>query len=605
MVGSVVGDYRITDKLGEGGFGVVYKAVHRLSEQEVAIKTIDSVLTTDPKFRDRFFTEARIQAKLKHPNIVVMHNFFEHEDRYYIVLEYMEGVVLPDGRRARTLAELIRQGPIPEDRLVVLFRQILDAVGYAHHHGVLHRDIKPLNMLFAESGAVKVADFGIAKMVGGETSVSLSGARVGTPAYMSPEQVFDKKLTRSTDIYSLGCTLYEMATGTLPFKESDTSSLLEAHVSEPPRPPRQVNPAVSEQLAQVILKAMAKKPDDRYNNCHDFAGELAPTGKSRKVIVPHFRGLPVADAEALARQVGVLVVRRADEYSADVPLGAVLRQDPEFGSVIEQDSAVALHVSRGRQPEAAIVPHVAAKPGREAEEVIGDDGTKLSEKRAGSSDQVTSGAILRHSPAAGVVVEAGDTADGVSSKGRRQSAAAAEAHYGSPARAGARWVRVVLLVCGLVGALALGWLLPRKPAAGSGVAHLMPDLRGVPLSQAQDSICRLGLVPGRVARVCTDDIPDGAVVFTTPSAGAQVEPGQTIDLTSSKGDEPEIGHLRQQVYVTELKVVELQNSIAALTSVRDSLASIIADLLASRRPAAEPTKKGGTPSSGKPPSTGR
>ncbi|MBN1460943.1 MAG: serine/threonine protein kinase, partial [Armatimonadetes bacterium] len=329
MIGTTVGDYKITGKLGEGGFGVVYKGVHRLSEQEVAIKTIDSVLTTDPKFRDRFFAEAKIQAKLKHPNVVVMHNFFEYESRYYIVLEYMEGVVQPDGGRVRTLADLIRQGPLPEDRLMGLFRQILGAIGYAHEHGILHRDIKPLNMLFCESGAIKVADFGIAKMVGGNTSVSMSGARVGTPAYMSPEQVFDKKLTRATDIYSLGCMLYEMATGALPFQESDTSSMVEAHVSDSPVPPREVNPQVSEKLEQVILKAMQKKPADRFGACGEFTSAMHTALNSSRpplvaaVKVPSLVGRTGEIAAELVECLGLRLEVTDGSYSDVLPAGSV------------------------------------------------------------------------------------------------------------------------------------------------------------------------------------------------------------------------------------------------------------------------------------------
>jgi serine/threonine-protein kinase len=180
---------------------------------------------------------------------------------------------------------------VPEEKLLPLFRPVLDAVGYAHHHGILHRDIKPLNILFAESGVLKVGDFGIAKMVGGDTSVSMSGTRVGTPAYMSPEQVFDKRLTRATDIYSLGCTLYESATGKLSFKESDTSSLLEAHVTEPPVPPRQVNPGISESLERVILKALEKKPGDRFQGCEEFAEALAGVGAASQPRLAASNGL--------------------------------------------------------------------------------------------------------------------------------------------------------------------------------------------------------------------------------------------------------------------------------------------------------------------------
>ncbi|MFO7675692.1 MAG: protein kinase [bacterium] len=291
MIGQSIGDYRITDKLGEGGFGVVYKAVHRLLEQEVAMKTLDAILTRDVRFRQRFFEEAKTQARLKHPNIVTLHNFFEHDGQYYIVMEYLEGMVLPGGQRAKNLGDLVKLGPVPEARTREIFRQILEGVSCAHRHGVLHRDIKPLNILFAESGLVKIADFGIAKIIGGDTNISLSGTRVGTPAYMSPEQVLNRPLDARTDIYSLGCVLYELAAGAMPFQATSTTSMEEQHLSVPPPPPRQRNPWLSETMERAILKAMAKKPEERFQSCEEFAEALADSRQ------PEERGLrPAADS---------------------------------------------------------------------------------------------------------------------------------------------------------------------------------------------------------------------------------------------------------------------------------------------------------------------
>ncbi len=352
MIGQTVGEYRITELISDkGGFGIVYKAVHTLLEQEVAIKVLKPKFTADPEFKERFVTEARTQARLKHPNIVTLLNFLVHDEQYYLVVEFMEGVELPSGGRATTLSDLLGSGPLAQDRVTSIFRQVLDGVGFAHRQGVIHRDIKPLNVLFTAQGLPKVADFGIAKILSGETSVSLSGARVGTPAYMSPEQVFDKKLTRSTDIYSLGCTLYEMATGSLPFKESDTSSMMEAHVSEPPTPPRQVNPAVSEQLEQAILKAMQKKPQDRFQNCEEFAEALGESKAEqlRRVVVPSVLGKGRAEAEELLRQAGCFCRFAENESSSDVPAGKAVRQSPAPGDFCEADSLVQVVLSSGRR----------------------------------------------------------------------------------------------------------------------------------------------------------------------------------------------------------------------------------------------------------------
>ncbi|MBN1461918.1 MAG: protein kinase [Armatimonadetes bacterium] len=279
MIPTNVGDYRIVELISDkGGFGVVYKAVHQLLEQEVAIKALKPRFTADAEFKERFFTEAKTQARLKHPNIVSLLNFLEHAGEYYLVVEYMEGVELPDGSRATTLADTLVRGPLPEDKLAAIFRQVLDGVGFAHQQGVIHRDIKPLNVLFTAQGSAKVTDFGIAKMVGGETSVSVTGDRVGTPAYMSPEQVLNRPLDIRSDIYSLGVTLYEMASGGLPFKSTPTTSIDEQHIYADPPSLRGKSPQVSSALERVITKAMAKKPEERYQTCEEFAAAIAGGG---------------------------------------------------------------------------------------------------------------------------------------------------------------------------------------------------------------------------------------------------------------------------------------------------------------------------------------
>jgi formylglycine-generating enzyme required for sulfatase activity len=275
MLGRTVGNYRIVEEIGKGGMGVVYKAVHqKIEAQVVAVKHLAPLLIFgDQCTSERAASEAASQACLKgHPNIVSLYDYVENEAGLFLIMEYIGGV-----GGVRNLAELIRRrGALPLDELKRLFSQILSAVGFAHKHGIIHRDLKPLNIMLSEFGA-KVGDFGIARIISGDTSVSVSGHRVGTPAYMSPEQVLDKKLTRATDIYSLGCTLYEAATGRLPFNASETSSFFEAHLQEQPIPPCSVNPALPEQLEQVILKAMAKKPEDRFQTCEEFATALAST----------------------------------------------------------------------------------------------------------------------------------------------------------------------------------------------------------------------------------------------------------------------------------------------------------------------------------------
>ncbi len=421
MLGTAVRDYRVTEKLGAGGFGVVYKAVHRMLEQEVAIKTLDPILTRDPKFRQRFFDEAKVQARLKHPHIVVLYNFFEHEGQYVIVMEYVEGMTLPGGQFARTLADLIKTSPIPETQIRSLARQILDGVNCAHEHGVLHRDIKPLNVLLTEKGFVKIADFGIAKIVGGDTSVSVSRTRVGTAPYMSPEQVLNEPLTRASDIYSLGITLYEMATGQIPFKSTSTDSIEKQHLYAPPPPLRKHNPWLSENLEAVVLKALAKKPEDRFQTCEEFAAALE--GRS---IVPAARPVPELEvtrpeppaprsspsapsspprsAPPAPRRAGLFIALGVAVLALAVGVGLLLRPKPE---------------SLPTKPALFNMPVLAGMPLADARSAVQDKGLFLAGLDSTLTDDVAKGAVVSFSPPAGTSVKRGDSVRLVYSWGRK------------------------------------------------------------------------------------------------------------------------------------------------------------------------------------------
>ncbi len=316
----------------------------------VALKTMDPALARKPKFRDRFFAEAENQARLSHPNIVTIYRFFEHAERFFIAMEYVEGESLPDGSRVRTLAELIRHGALPTTRLQALFSQVLDAVACAHEHGVLHRDLKPLNVLLTAKGAAKVADFGIAKVVGGGVSLTSSGASIGTPEYMSPEQVLDEELDRRSDIYSLGVMLYEMAVGALPFRATPKTPLRKQHLYSPPPAPRERAPGLPAGLERIILKALEKKPQDRFRSCEEMSeAQEGALSDSKKVVVPLSVGMTRSEAELVARQSGCELRTAGEDHSDSVPAGAVLRQTPEPGSLCPAAGTVEVVLSKGRR----------------------------------------------------------------------------------------------------------------------------------------------------------------------------------------------------------------------------------------------------------------
>ncbi len=259
MEGQSLGNYRILKKLGEGGMGSVYLAKDITLEREVAIKIISPQLTKNPRLMARFKVEAIAQARLNHANIVTIHAFDQQQDSYYIVMEYIEG---------QTLKSIIKEsGKIPLPQALSIVSRILDGLNYAHSRGVLHRDIKPANIFITCHGQIKIGDFGIAK-VEGIDGLTRIGSPLGTPLYSAPEQILGQPVDAAADVYSIGVTLYEMLTGATPFK-SPTGSHFEiqkAHLEQIPPKPSELSPTIPKPIDELIMKALAKNPAQRFPN---------------------------------------------------------------------------------------------------------------------------------------------------------------------------------------------------------------------------------------------------------------------------------------------------------------------------------------------------
>ena len=257
-------NYKIIKKIASGGMGDVYLAEHTVLETKEAIKSLHSNLVNDEDFRKRFRTEAKTQWKLSHPSIVKLIDFQERKDGLYLIMEYVKGKQLNDYIRNVT-------GPMPEHKLIPLFKDILSAIQHAHGKGLIHRDIKPSNVLITNDGNAKVIDFGIAKSSDEDKGLTKTGVQVGTVSYMSPEQVNAEKLDNLTDIYSLGVMLFQMAVGKAPYSaQTNTFKIQLSIVSDPLPNPKEIYPSISDKLVSIIEKATQKKKENRYQSCDEF-----------------------------------------------------------------------------------------------------------------------------------------------------------------------------------------------------------------------------------------------------------------------------------------------------------------------------------------------
>jgi eukaryotic-like serine/threonine-protein kinase len=557
------GRYRVVRKLGTGGMANVYLAEDQELGRSVAIKMLDERHSQDEQFVERFRREAKNAAGLSHPNIVSIYDRGQAEGTYYIAMEYLEG---------RNLKELlIRRGPTPLAVAIDYARQILAALGFAHRHGIVHRDIKPHNVVVAPDGRLKVTDFGIARS--GTSQMTETGSIIGTAQYLSPEQAKGAPVTPASDIYSVGIVLYEMLTGSVPFTGDTPLEIAMKHLSTTPLPPSEKRSEVPHELDSIVLRALAKDPADRYQSADAMDADLARASRGQAVApeteeaaTQVLRGAGAATLAsaptAITRRVNVAPPPAAPPPPYSRPTGFYEYDEPlrrSFWPWLLAALLIAAAIVAGwyvytkiqdqlNQTKPVAVPLVAGSVERLAVDKLkaADLGYKIIRQ---PSDSVEEGRVFRQDPGAGerrdkgwvvrIFVSTGKPKVSVPGVIGKQATDAVAALTERGLKANIHQVN---------SAKETGTVTGQFPKAGSRLLKGekvrinvsqgpkpvgVPPVVGSPFESAAGTLQGAGFAVAR--RDVESNDPKGTVVQMDPPANSLIAPGSTITLFVSKG----------------------------------------------------------------------
>jgi serine/threonine-protein kinase len=470
------GRYRMESLLGQGGMAQVYKGTDTVLGRPVAIKILAPQYAKDQSFVDRFRREAQSAARLNHPNVVGVYDTGSDDGTHYIVMEFVEG---------RTLADFLSSGGslLPE-RAVELASSVCVALSEAHKAGIVHRDIKPGNIMVTRGGEVKVMDFGIARAATAET-VTATATVLGTASYLSPEQAQGKPVDARSDIYSLGVVLYEMLVGRVPFGGDSAVAVAYKHVQEPPEPPSRINPDISPSLEAVVMRALAKNPDNRYQTAEEFCADLDRVR----------RGMPVAATPLLAETQAVgspVTATRVQHPTGVLPPEEQRSRWPWIliGVLVLLGVLIALFfIGRNLLNENAnqvAVPKLTDRTLADAEAKLKQVNLKAEVSRQVDTT-VRPDTVLSQTPAPGTTVQ-------------EQS--------------------VVHLV-----------------VAKAEPTTTVPDVTNQTLADATSTLENAGFTIGKTTKQSSDTILDGRVISQDPAGAGQAPKGSAVDLVISTGQQ--------------------------------------------------------------------
>ncbi len=545
------GRYRIVRKLGAGGMADVYLAEDQELGRRVAIKILNGRHANDDQFIERFRREAKNAAALNHPNIVSIYDRGEAEDTYYIAMEYLDG---------RTVKELIvGHGPAPVNVAIEYGRQILSALRFAHRHGIVHRDIKPHNVLVDREGRVKVTDFGIARA--GTSQMTETGSIVGTAQYLSPEQARGGEVDQRSDLYSLGVVLYELLTGQTPFDGDTPVEIAMKHLSNAPQPPSALRPDVPHDLDMVVLRALAKDPEDRYQSADEMEADLDRVLRGAAVAATTAdtatQVMRVAPGVAAAETAATMIAPRARGQSAVIEeeeYEEPPRERPLWPWIVAAAFVIAALVagffvwqelSGGGAKET--VGRYVGERASQAELQI-KHAHLVAVVKHGSNNKYKPGLVYDQNPSAGAKVDKGGSVTIFVSTGKLKVMI--------PDVVGEQWkqARQQLIKAGLkpvehiVGGGKKGVVSATVPKVGTRVRQgstvnvnvesgpkpvSVPDVRGETLAQASATLHNAGFNVNTTVVQSTQ--PANTVISESPSPGTNAPQGSTVNLTISAG----------------------------------------------------------------------
>jgi eukaryotic-like serine/threonine-protein kinase len=551
------GRYRIQRKLGAGGMADVYLAEDQELGRRVAIKILNGRHANDDQFIERFRREAKNAAALNHPNIVSIYDRGEAEDTYYIAMEFLDG---------RTLKELVvGRGAAPINVAIEYARQILSALRFAHRHGIVHRDIKPHNVLVDAEGRVKVTDFGIARA--GTSQMTETGSIVGTAQYLSPEQARGGEVDPRSDLYSLGVVLYELLTGKTPFDGETPVEIAMKHLSNAPKPPSKLRPDVPPELDKVVLRALAKDPNDRYQSADEMEADLERVA----------RGAPVSAATAATQVLPAAAVVAADSTSATmiapppstparvVPPPPVVREEeyaepggPErplwpwlLAAAFVIAAAIAgffvWHELSGSKVKEPVALYINEKQAQAEQQIRAAHLVPFVKK--GPSEKYKKGIVFKQDPDPGSKVDKGGTVTIFVStgppkvtvptvKGKTWSDAQQalsdlgfkpEEHFVP----GGKTKGIVTATDPPAGTAAPKGSTVRVNVASGPAPATVPNVVGLSLAQAINALRTAGLNPNPT--IVPSDAPQNQVIHQNPAPGTSATKGSTVDLQVSNG----------------------------------------------------------------------